>query len=270
MAKAKTIKTDVAIIGGGAAGICAGIEARDQGADVLVVEKLAEPGGAAIISGGGCLIVGSPLQKKLGIEDTPDLAFDDWMKWGGPTADAVWARYYIEHTLHDLYHWGEQNGVKWVDAKPQEGNSVMRWTRAERSGLGLMSALIASYAKKGGKLIADTAIDRLIVEDGRVCGFEGVSGPDKTALVVRAKSVVVATGGFNSNLDMVREARPDLADDRILEGSGFGSTGDGHKMARSVGGFENCVASVAPPASTRAHSVTGQTDRLSDLYHLRF
>ncbi len=237
MAKAKTIKTDVAIIGGGAAGICAGIEARDQGAEVLVVEKLAEPGGAAIISGGGCLIVGSPLQKKLGIEDTPDLAFDDWMKWGGPTADAVWARYYIEHTLHDLYHWGEQNGVKWVDAKPQEGNSVMRWTRAEKSGLGLMQALIASYAKKGGKLVADTAIDRLIVDSGRVTGFEGVTGPDKTALVVRAKSVVVATGGFNSNLDMVLEARPDLANDRILEGSGFGSTGDGHKMAREVGGY---------------------------------
>ena len=101
--------------------------------------RAAEPGGAAIISGGGCLIVGSPLQKQNGIDDTPDLAFKDWITWGGPSADAVWARYYIEHTLHDLYHWAEGFGVKWVDLKVQEGNSVLRWTRAGRNGLGLMT-----------------------------------------------------------------------------------------------------------------------------------
>ncbi len=60
--------------------------------------RSSEPGGAAIISGGGCLIVGSPLQKQNGIHDTPDLAFKDWIAWGGPSADVVWARYYIEHT----------------------------------------------------------------------------------------------------------------------------------------------------------------------------
>ena len=90
-------------------------------------EKSSEAGGAAIISGGGCLIVGSPLQQKNGIHDTPDLAFKDWIDWGGPSVDAVWARYYIEHALHDLYHWAERLGVKWVDLKVQEGNSVMRW-----------------------------------------------------------------------------------------------------------------------------------------------
>ena len=97
--------------------------------------KTAEPGGAAIISGGGCLIVGSPLQKQNGIHDTPDLAFKDWIAWGGPSADAVWARYYIEHTLHDLYHWAEGFGVKWVDLKVQEGNSVhaLDPARAQRS-----------------------------------------------------------------------------------------------------------------------------------------
>ena len=110
----KIIKTDVVIIGGGGAGIAAGIEALDAGAKVIIIEKGAEPGGAAITSGGGCLIVGSPLQEKAGIHDTPDIAFNDWIKWGGASADEVWARYYIEHTLHDLYHWAEKNGMKWV------------------------------------------------------------------------------------------------------------------------------------------------------------
>ena len=134
MAGGTQYETDIAIVGAGAAGVAAGIEARDAGARAIVFEQSADLGGAAIISGGGCLIVGSPLQKEKGIQDTPDLAFKDWMAWGGPSADAVWARYYIEHTLHDLYHWAEGFGVKWVDLKVQEGNSVLRWTRAGRTG----------------------------------------------------------------------------------------------------------------------------------------
>src|SRR5450631_2742772 len=164
MPSVKNYETDIAIVGAGAAGMAAGIEARDAGARALAFEQGTEPGGAAIISGGGCLIVGSPLQKQNGIEDTPDLAFQDWIAWGGPSADAVWARYYIEHTLHDLYHWAEGLGVKWVDLKVQEGNSVLRWTRAERNGLGLMTHLIESFRNKGGEIVAETEITGLKLE----------------------------------------------------------------------------------------------------------
>ncbi|MGE3244892.1 MAG: FAD-dependent oxidoreductase [Beijerinckiaceae bacterium] len=233
------MKTDVVIVGGGGAGIAAGIEALDAGADVIVVEKMSEPGGAAITSGGGCLIVGSPIQKKAGIEDTPDLAFDDWMKWGGQAADAVWARYYIEHTLHDLYHWAEKNGVSWVDIKPQEGNSVVRWTRAADSGHGLMSKLIASFTEKGGKLLTATAVTGLNVQGRSVTGITARTekAGERRDIAIEARAVVVATGGFNSNLDMVLEAKPELKDSRVLEGSGFGATGDGHKLLRELGSY---------------------------------
>ena len=161
MAGVKQYETDVAIVGAGGAGMAAGIEARDAGARAIAFEKASELGGAAIISGGGCLIVGSPLQKENGIHDTPDLAFKDWIAWGGPSADEVWARYYIEHTLHDLYHWAEGLGVKWVDLKVQEGNSVLRWTRAERNGLGLMTHLIEGFRSKGGEIVPETEITGL-------------------------------------------------------------------------------------------------------------
>ena len=92
MASVRQYETDVAIVGGGGAGMAAGIEARDAGARAIAFEKSSELGGAAIISGGGCLIVGSPLQKQSGIHDAPDLAFKDWIEWGGPSADAVWGR----------------------------------------------------------------------------------------------------------------------------------------------------------------------------------
>ena len=237
MADVRHYETDIAIVGAGGAGIAAGIEARDAGARAIAFEKAAEPGGAAIISGGGCLIVGSPLQKQHGIHDTPDLAFKDWIKWGGPSADEVWARYYIEHSLHDLYHWAESFGAKWVDLKEQEGNSVLRWTRTERNGLGLMTSLIEGFRQKGGEIIPDTEITRLTLEGGSVTGLEGRNAKSGEPIAVRSKAVVVAAGGFNSNLDMVLEFNPELRSHKVLEGSGRNSTGSGHKLIRDVGGY---------------------------------
>jgi flavocytochrome c len=237
MAGATHYDTDVAIVGAGGAGIAAGIQARDAGARVIAFEKAPEPGGAAKISGGGCLIVGSPFQEKHGIKDTPDLAFKDWIDWGGTSADMVWARYYIEHSLHDLYHWAEGLGVKWIDLKPQEGNSVPRWTRTERNGLGLMTNLIESYRKRDGEIVTDTEITKLTVEDGRVTGLEGRNVTTGEPVTVASKAVVMTTGGFNSNIDMVLENSPSLRNDKVLVGSGPGSTGSGHKLIREVGGY---------------------------------
>ncbi len=236
MADAQKLETDVAIIGAGAAGICAGIEALDAGARVIAFEMGAEPGGAAIISGGGCMIVGSPLQAENGIEDTPDLAFGEWIEWGGPSVDEVWARYYIEHTLHDLYHWAEGFGVKWVDMKSQEGNSVMRWTRAERSGLGLMGHLIDGFRSRGGEIVNNTKITKISSQGDRVTGAEGTNTETGQPVAISSRTVLVSAGGFNSNLDMVLEFRPDLKDDKILAGSGLGSTGSGHRLVQEIGG----------------------------------
>src|SRR4030081_925682 len=205
MAGGKQYETDIAIVGAGAAGVAAGIEARDAGARAIAFEQGSEPGGAAIISGGGCLIVGSPLQQKHGIHDTPDLAFKDWIAWGGPSTDEVWARYYIEHTLHDLCHWAEAFGVRWVDLKSQEGNSVLRWTRSERNGLGLMTHLVESFCRKGGEIIGGTELTGLRIKGGRVAALEGRNARTGEPITVESKAVVVASGGFNSNLDMVLE-----------------------------------------------------------------
>jgi predicted oxidoreductase len=237
MAGVRQYETDIAIVGSGGAGIAAGIEARAAGARAIAFEQASQPGGAAIISGGGCLIVGSPLQKANGIHDTPDLAFSDWLAWGGPSTDVVWARYYIEHSLHDLYHWAEGLGVTWVDMKAQEGNSVVRWTRPERNGLGLMTHLIDGFRRKGGEIVAGTEITGLKLQHGAVTGLSGRDARNGEPVAVTAKAVVVATGGFNSNLDMVLKFNPALRNDKVLEGSGRGSTGSGHMLIGQAGGY---------------------------------
>ena len=149
----------------------------------------------------------------------------------------MWARYYIEHTLHDLYHWAERFGVTWVDLKVQEGNSVLRWTRADRNGFGLMTQLIGGYRDAGGEIVSETEITGLRRDGGRVVGLDGRNVRTGESIAVTAKSVIATTGGFNSNLDMVLEHNPDLKGHRILEGSGRGSTGTGHKFVRDAGGY---------------------------------
>lgn len=230
------IETDVAIIGGGGAGIPAAIEVARAGGRALVLEGAAECGGTAAISGGGCCIVGTPLQASQGVNDTPDMAFEDWIKWGGGQADEVWARYYLEYSLHDLYHWAESCGVKWVDMKFQEGNRVLRWHRPDNNGLGLMTALIKTAQEIPNIMIlTSTKAGRLVTKDGRVAGLTATK--ENQTFDIRSKTVVVATGGFNSNLEMVLEHRPEFKSFKVMEGSGFGAKGEGHKMIGELGGY---------------------------------
>ena len=229
-------QTDVVIIGGGGAGIPAAIEVGRAGGKAIVLEGAAECGGTAAISGGGCCIVGTPLQISQGVEDTPDMAFEDWIRWGGGQADEVWARYYLEHTLHDLYHWAESCGAKWVDMKVQEGNRVLRWHRPDNNGLGLMTALIKTAEKIPNiTIMTSTKGGKLLTKDGRVCGVTAINGNE--SIDIHSKSVVVTTGGFNSNLEMVLEHRPEFKEFKVMEGSGFGAKGEGHKLIQELGGY---------------------------------
>jgi flavocytochrome c len=229
---------DVTIIGGGGAGVAAALEAGDAGARVVLLEQDEALGGTAATSGGGCLIVGSPLQESLGIHDAPDLAFEDWVTWGGDAVDEVWARYYIEHTLHDLYFWAEAHGARWMDLKFQEGNRVDRWHRPDRNGLGLMTALIDSLKSRGSAtILTGTRAERLLTADGRVTGVVARHTRSGDLVEIASRTVLVTTGGFNSNLDMVLEARPELRAFKVMEGSGRGATGSGHKLIRELGGY---------------------------------
>src|SRR5438552_19011374 len=112
MAGVRQYEPDIAIVGMGAAGMAAGIEARDAGALAIAFERGSDLGGAAITSGGGCLIVRSPLQKENAIHDTRDLALKDCMARRRASSDASCARCYAEHTLHHLSHWTERLAPK--------------------------------------------------------------------------------------------------------------------------------------------------------------
>src|SRR5207253_4141560 len=139
---------------------------------------------------------------------------EDWGKWGQGTADEIWARFYLNNTLHALYDWAESCGVKWTDMKFKEGNRVMRWHRPDNNGLGLMTALIKTADSLPHiKFMTSTSAGKLLTRNGRVWGVTATNGK-KESFEIYSRSVVVATGGFNSNLDMVLENRPEFRPSR--------------------------------------------------------
>ena len=75
----QTVTTDVLIVGSGAAGTAAAIEARRSGASVLVIEKMGSLGGSSIISRGALAVPRSPMQRAMGIDDSPEHFADDLM-----------------------------------------------------------------------------------------------------------------------------------------------------------------------------------------------
>ena len=229
--------SDIVIVGSGGAAFAAAIEACTAGARVTMVESDDALGGASIISGGGCLVAGSPLQASLGYQDSPKAALEDWIKWSQGTADSQWAEYYIEHSLQDIYFWAEGLGVKWMDMKPQEGNRVPRWHRPDNNGLGIMTALMKEARLRGLKDIRTaTEATEILMRDGVVAGIKVLDAKTDRRFEIRGKTVIVATGGFGSNLEMIYEVRPELKGSRILVGGGFGATGRGHNIIAEAGG----------------------------------
>jgi succinate dehydrogenase/fumarate reductase flavoprotein subunit len=105
---------DILIVGAGAAGALAAIDAASAGVDVLVLEALPGFGGTAATSGGGICIAGSALQEQRGISDAPDTALEDWLAFGGPEADPDWADLYLRSSAGSLFDWLTGMGVEWT------------------------------------------------------------------------------------------------------------------------------------------------------------
>lgn len=227
---------DVIIIGAGGAGIAAAIESASLGARTLVLEQAGVPGGSAALSSGGCLMVDTPLQRTNGLHDSADIAFSDWVTWGQGAADEAWARYYLDHSLHDLYHWTASMGVQWVGLKGMPGNSIARWHQPQGGGASLTGTMLAhAAATPEVRFRTSTTIEHLLFEGGRACGVVASEGADNE-LRLYATSVVMATGGFASNHAMLLDHRPEFKMSRLLMGSGTGSAGSGHRMIREAGG----------------------------------
>lgn len=232
--------TDVLVVGSGVAGLSAAIEAASAGCRVTVVEADVGVGGASVMSGAACCLVGTPLQEQYGIADSVELALADWAEMGGPTADLAWARRYLEASAVAVYDWCEELGIHWESVAQPEGNSVPRWHVPVGWGREIVKRLLARALQLGVDVRCDAPVLSLVADADLATGaYVSESGAEKP---VKASAIVVCTGGFAANLDLVLKAAPALRNlPRLLAGSSPNALGRGHELLRDVQARFTCL-----------------------------
>jgi flavocytochrome c len=228
----------VIIVGAGISGLTTALELGRGGMHVTIVDMSSVYGGHAVMSQGGISIIDSPLQRELGLEDSPDLAYRDFIEWG-EEANEPWVRTYVDRSLPDIHDWLTELGVTFEGVETAPGNSVDRFHQPAGRGIGLVTPIYhACLAQENIDFQWNSQVTRLLVENERVVGVEAVQLRTGKRQQIRATHVVLATGGFQSNLDMVREFWPAEFPfpKKILAGSGRNSVGYGHRLATEAGG----------------------------------
>jgi predicted oxidoreductase len=133
-------QSDVLVIGGGLAGIVTALEALRAGQSVTIVDRDTPErfGGLALWAFGGMALVGTPLQARMKIPDTPEVALRDWLRFGElPATDTgantqdhthaiAWARHYVEQSRPQVYDWLLAEGLKFMP-RSQLGGARHEW-----------------------------------------------------------------------------------------------------------------------------------------------
>lgn len=265
--KARTVRkwdleADVVVVGFGCAGACAAIEAREAGADVLLLERAATGGGTSAMSGGQIYMGGgTPVQKACGFEDSPEEMFKFLMAMLGPGPDEAKVRVFCDESVAH-FQWFVDHGVPFkMSFYPEPGSEAptddcLVFTGGEDAfpfnriarpaprghkpqypaagGGFLMQKLIAATERCGVRIECDTRCETLVVnEAGRVVGV--VATRDKTPLLVKARrGVVLTAGGFIMNAEMVTRHVPQIAPVPIKLGVD-GDDGRAIRMAMGAG-----------------------------------
>lgn len=227
---------DVVVIGMGGAGMCASIAAKEAGVEkVALLEMNAVVGGCTNFSSSGMNAAETQYQADAGIDDTIDLFISDTMT-GGHNMNNLELVTKLCTEAKDGITWLGDHGIVLSDVTSMGGASVPRCHRpADRSAVGgYMVPLLQEATEAAGVevFLEHRAIELLKGEDGAVNGVVAQDA-DGNEVTFNAGAVILATGGFGANFDMIGMYRPDLVD--FVTTNASGSQGDGMVMAQAAG-----------------------------------
>lgn len=227
---------DVIVVGAGIAGLSAAIEAAAHGARVLVIDANSVGGGHAV-KAGGMALVNTTLQQQRGIEDSPWLAIGDLLAWG-EDPDPYWVNRYAMESAPEVYDWLTDLGVEFTLILDAPESSVPRFHFTRGTAINIVVPLLRKAMYEPDiEFIWNTRVTALAQLHGRVTGISGENLRDGTRRLYRAHNVILATGGFQNNLDEVRANWNEglSAPERILAGAGKFALGDGYRLASWAG-----------------------------------
>ena len=218
------------VIGAGGSGLAAAITLQERGIETLVVDKMANAGGATALTGalinGGC----SKQQAERGVTDDVQTMFMDAMVYGSFQNDARMTWLMVNNTGDSVDWLHDTVGVEFEEAInhfPEHTNDRAFYPKGKLPGY-LTGTMEQHYLSNGGELLLETRAQHLLTEDGRVIGAS-CSTADGT-LNIYADVTLLATGGYGASVAL----RPADQMGTLFYGASA-STGDGIIMAEEVG-----------------------------------
>ncbi|WP_443980666.1 FAD-binding protein [Sutterella wadsworthensis] len=224
----QTYNVDVVVVGAGAGGTVAAVSAVEGGLKTLMLEKNAFAGGAGNFMEGS-FAAESFMQKEKGVKLTKIQAFNEMAAYHHWRINAPLVKAFVDLS-GDTIQWVYDHGVHWKEVKTAwRDKADLTWHIYPSAG-SLPKAMVETFKAKGGTLLLSTPAEKLIYKDGKVEGVVAKNAKGDT-ITVNAKNVILATGGYNFNVDMVKK----LTGIDMIPVGAPGRTGDGIKMAMDVG-----------------------------------
>lgn len=225
----ETLECDVLVMGSGTAGLSAAIAAAEAGANVLVIEKQDIPGGSAVTSAG---IVYAPVD-----ESDKDAMVKYYMDRAEGNANEELLKFYADNAL-DTIAWLESLGVQWLMTVPAgtapepRARFSMTAEGVGMTGAALVNPMLAKLDALGVPVLCGmTGTELLVDAEGAITGAKVDS--DIADYRINAKSVILATGGFDASKEMKAKYSPVAENDFPL--SSKGNVGDGINMGVAIG-----------------------------------
>lgn len=229
--------TDVVVIGGGGAGFAAAITAANEGKNVVLLEKMGVFGGDTALSGGEMAAPGNWIQVQEGISDSPEALAEDMLVGGDQKGDPELVKIIAEGALDSSQWLTFEGGVSWKHDLMQFGghNTKRSIIPITHSG----SEMTTKLTKRAGEienlvLAKNTRALELVKDGDAVTGVKVQNAVTGNEATIACSAVVMACGGFGSNIDMRVKYNPAM-DDSILSTDSVGATGDGITMGEAIG-----------------------------------
>jgi len=241
-------ETEILVVGGGGGGMVAATKAKELGSNVILIEKASFLGGDTALSSQAAQ---GFWDARVDAGDSIDLYLEDMKNshWATEKGQAnldlpqefpltmTWLE-----TCSEMYDWAEEHGMAWADVTTQheawypqpqwDTKGTRQWAPSGGSLIAVLQDIAASLDLE--IMTSTPATDLIVDENGRVVGAWALDADEKNIAIKATKAVILACGGFNANRGMMSRYLP-------VQGTGYcggcdGNTGDGHMMAKALGG----------------------------------
>jgi fumarate reductase flavoprotein subunit len=235
----KKLETQVVVIAAGPSGLCAAVQAAEDGAKVIVVEKAATIGGAANM-GMGPLGIGTKHQKRQMIDITVEKALNMFMEYTHYQVDARLVRRYFAQSAETI-EWLEDMGVEFEGAFRYFPKSEATWHIVKtdqaigpRAASFMNKALYKKALELGVTFLTETPAKKILMENNKVAGVLAVD-KDGEEIEIACKAAIICTGGAGANKELIKKETGFTQGVDMFNFAIPGLVGEGLQMAWEAG-----------------------------------